>query len=188
MNVSIGERWEGFVAEVVKSGRYGSASEVVREGLRLVEERETKLKALRETIEASIARGGSHTSEEVMASVKERLAKLNLPARPVSAEAVLYRRGRRRHQCDCRIHCPKLPQSIGVGGGFAASIIRKMRKAGFASRYTWTSEIRAQVMGCAASHFGGYVIFFRYKGDVLEIVNVLEGHRDIDAYFAADDE
>jgi toxin ParE1/3/4 len=27
------------------------------------------------------------------------------------------------------------------------------------------------------------VIFFRYEGDTLEVVNVLEGHRDIDAYF-----
>ena len=42
MNVSIGERWEGFVEHIVKSGRYGSASEVVREGLRLVEERENQ--------------------------------------------------------------------------------------------------------------------------------------------------
>jgi plasmid stabilization system protein ParE len=31
-----------------------------------------------------------------------------------------------------------------------------------------------------------YVIFFRYVGDVLEVVNVLEGHRDIDAFFSAD--
>lgn len=30
---------------------------------------------------------------------------------------------------------------------------------------------------------GNYVIFFRYVGDVLEIVNVLEGHRDIAAFF-----
>ena len=29
MNVSIGERWEGFVEGVLKAGRYGSASEVV---------------------------------------------------------------------------------------------------------------------------------------------------------------
>ncbi len=58
MNVSIGDRWEEFVAEAVRSGRYGSASEVVREGLRLVEEREAKLQALRETLNRSIAEGG----------------------------------------------------------------------------------------------------------------------------------
>jgi antitoxin ParD1/3/4 len=55
MNVSIGDRWQGFVDRVVKEGRYGSASEVVREGLRLVEEREAKLVALRATLDASIA-------------------------------------------------------------------------------------------------------------------------------------
>ena len=55
MNVSIGQRWESFVESAVRSGRYGSASEVVREGLRLVEEREARLQALRETLNASIA-------------------------------------------------------------------------------------------------------------------------------------
>ena len=47
MNVSIGERWEGFVEDAVKSGRYALASKVVREGLRLVEEREAKLRDMR---------------------------------------------------------------------------------------------------------------------------------------------
>lgn len=65
MNVSIGERWEGFVAKAVESGRYSSASEVMREGLRLVEEREAKLKALRETLDASIARGGGNSDDDV---------------------------------------------------------------------------------------------------------------------------
>ncbi len=46
MNVSIGDRWQAFVERVVQAGRYASASEVVREGLRLVEEREAKLNAL----------------------------------------------------------------------------------------------------------------------------------------------
>ena len=64
MNVSIGSRWEKFITEAVKDGRYGSASEVVREGLRLVEEREAKLSALRETIQKSIAAGGSYTDDE----------------------------------------------------------------------------------------------------------------------------
>ena len=31
--------------------------------------------------------------------------------------------------------------------------------------------------------FRGYVIFFRYEGDVFEVVNILEGHRDIVTYF-----
>ena len=69
MNVSIGKRWEEFVEGVVQDGRYGSASEVVREGLRLVEEREAKLAALRQTIEASIAEGGARSQDEVSAAL-----------------------------------------------------------------------------------------------------------------------
>ena len=33
MNVSIGERWESYIEALLKEGRYGSASEIVREGL-----------------------------------------------------------------------------------------------------------------------------------------------------------
>ena len=73
MNVSVGKRWEEFIAGLVAAGRYGSSSEVVRAGLRLVEEREAKLAALRETLDASIARGGSHTDDEVAASIEEAL-------------------------------------------------------------------------------------------------------------------
>jgi antitoxin ParD1/3/4 len=76
MNVSIGERWEGFVERIVKSGRYGSASEVVREGLRLVEEREAKLAALREKIGASIAAGGNVTDEELDAAIAAKATEL----------------------------------------------------------------------------------------------------------------
>ena len=73
MNVHVGEQLEAFVAELVKQGRYRSASEVVREGLRLVQEREAKLEALRHTIDRSIERGGSHTSEDVDAHVSAHL-------------------------------------------------------------------------------------------------------------------
>lgn len=73
MNVSVGHRWEEFVEDAVKSGRYGSASEVVREGLRLVEEREAKLLALRETIEASLMGGGANSAADVRLAVKARL-------------------------------------------------------------------------------------------------------------------
>lgn len=73
MNVSIGDRWEDFVSGIVKAGRYGSASEVVREGLRLVEEREAKLQALRDTLGTSIAHGGAHGDDEVGAAIAARL-------------------------------------------------------------------------------------------------------------------
>jgi antitoxin ParD1/3/4 len=73
MNVSIGERWEKFIEELLATGRYGSASEIMREGLRMVEEREQKLAALRETIEASIAGGGEHSSDDVRAAVRSAL-------------------------------------------------------------------------------------------------------------------
>ena len=58
MNVSLTPELERLVNEKVESGLYQTASEVVREGLRLVEEREAKLRELRATIEASIAEGG----------------------------------------------------------------------------------------------------------------------------------
>jgi antitoxin ParD1/3/4 len=76
MNVSLGERWEQFVDQAVKAGRYGSASEVVREGLRLVEEREAKLAALRATIEASIAAGGDVSDAELDEALARRSAEL----------------------------------------------------------------------------------------------------------------
>jgi antitoxin ParD1/3/4 len=73
MNVSIGPRWESFIADIVETGRYGSASEVVREGLRLVEEREAKLQALRDALNAAIEEGGSHTDEEIAAAIAAAL-------------------------------------------------------------------------------------------------------------------
>ncbi len=76
MNVSIGDRWEHFVNQAVKAGRYGSASEVVREGLRLVEEREAKLTALRATIDASIAAGGQVTDDQLDDALARRSSEL----------------------------------------------------------------------------------------------------------------
>lgn len=76
MNVSIGDRWESFVDELVKSGRYNSVSEVVREGLRLVEEREARLKALHQTLDAALAEGDEQSAAEVKAALDTKLADL----------------------------------------------------------------------------------------------------------------
>jgi len=76
MNVSIGPRWEGFVENVVKDGRYGSASEVVREGLRLVEEREARLEALRSVLNASIAEGNGGDEDTLGAVLEAKAAEL----------------------------------------------------------------------------------------------------------------
>ena len=73
MNVSIGERWEKFVANAVELGRYNSSSEVVREGLRLVEEREVKLTALRETLKQSVAVGGDNSDDDIAAHIEAAL-------------------------------------------------------------------------------------------------------------------
>ncbi len=46
-SLSLGEHWKVFIKNQIASGRYGSASEVVRDALRGMEERKGKLEALR---------------------------------------------------------------------------------------------------------------------------------------------
>jgi antitoxin ParD1/3/4 len=47
---SLDEHYSDFIADEVESGRYRSASDVVRAALRLLEDRETHLRALREAL------------------------------------------------------------------------------------------------------------------------------------------
>lgn len=46
-SLTLGEHWEAFIKNKIASGRYSSASEVVRDALRHMEEQENKLQALR---------------------------------------------------------------------------------------------------------------------------------------------
>ena len=72
MQITCEGHWENFVTQAVSGGLFPSATDVVHEGLRLVEERQAKLKWLQDTVNASIARGGAYTSEDVMRKIKER--------------------------------------------------------------------------------------------------------------------
>ncbi len=50
-SISIGEHFESFIQNEISTGRYSSASEVVRTALRLLEVEEKKIKALRLALE-----------------------------------------------------------------------------------------------------------------------------------------
>lgn len=58
LNVSLTPELEQFVQSRLASGRYQTASEVIREGLRLLEEREQAREAAIEELRAKIRRGG----------------------------------------------------------------------------------------------------------------------------------
>jgi antitoxin ParD1/3/4 len=56
---ALGDHFASFIETKVEEGRYGSASDVVRAGLRLLEQQETKLEALRAALIAGVESGPS---------------------------------------------------------------------------------------------------------------------------------
>ncbi|HEV7717652.1 MAG TPA: type II toxin-antitoxin system ParD family antitoxin [Arsenicitalea sp.] len=80
---TLGDHFEGFVRELVQSGRYASASEVLRDSLRLLEEREKlreiKLQALREAIQEGLESGDAEPwdMEAIKAEGRRILASRN---------------------------------------------------------------------------------------------------------------
>lgn len=90
MNVSLTKELESFVSRKVKSGRYGSASEVVRESLRLLEQED-----LRKRISVS-------TQEELEAKLLEGVESLDrgecVAARDVENELISRSNVRRKKQ------------------------------------------------------------------------------------------
>ncbi|MDR5886513.1 MULTISPECIES: type II toxin-antitoxin system ParD family antitoxin [Halomonadaceae] len=74
-SLSLGEHWEVFIRNEVSSGRYGSASEVVRDALRAMEERKSKMEALRTHLAqgAEQARSGEFVDDFSMDSLINEL-------------------------------------------------------------------------------------------------------------------
>jgi len=56
-SIVLSEHFQSFIAEQVEEGRYGSASEVVRAGLRLLESHEARMAALRATLKEGLDSG-----------------------------------------------------------------------------------------------------------------------------------
>jgi len=56
-SITLGEHFDQYITDQLASGRYRTASELIREGLRLHEERELKLAALKAAIEEGVASG-----------------------------------------------------------------------------------------------------------------------------------
>jgi len=80
----------------------------------------------------------------------------------------------------------KATGSIEVASGFVGQLRERCRqlasKPGTLGRAR--PELRPDLRSFAHK---GYVIFFRYVDDRLEIVNILEGHRDIETWYADHD-
>ncbi|MGA9794894.1 MAG: type II toxin-antitoxin system ParD family antitoxin [Rhizomicrobium sp.] len=78
ISVDLGKRLESTVAKLVARGRYNSKSEVLREGVRLVEEREKALAELDRKLEeglADIRAGRVEPAETVFAELRARFPK-----------------------------------------------------------------------------------------------------------------
>jgi antitoxin ParD1/3/4 len=75
ISADLGQRLESFVSNLVETGRYNSKSEVLREGVRLVEEREARLAALDAALAvglADIEAGRTKPLEEVAARLEAK--------------------------------------------------------------------------------------------------------------------
>lgn len=70
---SIGKHFEGFIEGLIDSGRYSTASEVLRDGLRLIEEREERRKAKLEALRAEIQKGIDSGPAEEVGDMFERI-------------------------------------------------------------------------------------------------------------------
>ncbi|KAF0114659.1 MAG: antitoxin (ParD-type) of toxin-antitoxin system [Rhodobacteraceae bacterium] len=55
ISADLGPQLERFVAKLVETGRYNSKSEVLREGIRLIQERETRLSVLDQALAQGLA-------------------------------------------------------------------------------------------------------------------------------------
>ena len=78
-SVDLGRQLEKFISSLIASGRYNSKSEVLREGVRLLEDREKRIAALDAAIargRADVAAGRVKTADEVLERLETKYRKM----------------------------------------------------------------------------------------------------------------
>jgi antitoxin ParD1/3/4 len=70
---SIGKHFEAFIEGLIESGRYSTASEVLRDGLRMIEEREERRRVQLEALRAEIQKGFDSGPAEEVGDMFERI-------------------------------------------------------------------------------------------------------------------
>jgi antitoxin ParD1/3/4 len=85
----IGDHFEGFIRQQIQQGRYASASEVIRDGLRVLEDqqkfRDMKLEWLRSEVQKGMDSGVGRSIEEVADELKTRYQQWSEKDAPVDA-------------------------------------------------------------------------------------------------------
>ncbi len=97
---------------------------------------------------------------------------------------LIYTRSARRDLLSILNYIAHESASSALGRRFTDQIQQQCRKLaslpGLMGRPR--PELRPDLRSFA---FRGYIILFRYEGDTMEIVNIIEGHRDIDDFFSS---
>ena len=83
ISADLGSQLEGFVTKLVETGRYNSKSEVLREGIRLIQEREARLAVLDQALAKGISdaeAGRTKPAVEVFARLEAKYQAMGRPA------------------------------------------------------------------------------------------------------------
>lgn len=84
ISAELGNQLESFVEKLVAAGRYNSKSEVLREGVRLIQDRETKLAAL----DVAVARGLEDVESGRTKPAEEMFARLRTKHQTIAGKSV----------------------------------------------------------------------------------------------------
>ncbi|MBU6412029.1 MAG: type II toxin-antitoxin system ParD family antitoxin [Planctomycetes bacterium] len=99
MNISVTRQNQEFIANLVKGGRYASASEVVRDAIRLLEDREERRRAwakhakvLLKDAEADVAEGQTRNLDDVRNMLLGDIEPLSIQMRRPNAKKIASRK------------------------------------------------------------------------------------------------